>query len=348
MTCRFSIASIPALDESGFAFRAVTTLRSSEPLNPKFTLSASRISPLSAALQRLSSVLETEGPFLARELRAWMSRISPSAEPSGHFEHRRMFPLLQMPEWVAESFSVSCDPAFHQAITYSSLCGYYYTRLIDNFMDADVEVEYRNRSLLSAAGFLASEFQFAYQPYFLAQHDFWNHFREIWLEAAESTAQDAALWTVTENDFERISSRKFAAAGIPVAATCYFYGHPEAIPAWIDFTQTLGRWSQMFDDVLDWHEDRQQGRATWFLTEAERRRDASESVDQWVLRAGSAWGFSLLAEWLEDLQRRARDLGSPGLLDFLEQREMLQREKQEEWRAGLAALTELAGILRMT
>lgn len=300
---------------------------------------------LRVALEKLGSGLEVQAPFLAEALRDWICRISPTGEPEGHFEHPRMFPIIPLPEWVVEGLGASRDPAFHEAVTYSSVCGYYYTRLVDNFMDGDVEVK---GSLLPATGFLASEFQAEYQKYFPARHEFWNRFRTIWLGAAEGAGHDASLRVVTADHFDRISSRKFAAAGIPVTATCYFYERPEAIAGWMQFVDLLGKWSQMFDDVLDWHQDREQGRATWFLSEGERRKRAEELMLQWVAREGSEWGFQLLEHWMQELQRQAVALESAGAQQFLRERESLRREKEKEWAEGFASLAQMASILQMT
>lgn len=256
-----------------------------------------------------------------------------------------MFPILQLPHWVAESLGVLHDREFQEALTYSSVCGYYYTRLIDNLMDHDGGAS-EEASLLPMAGVLVCEFQFAYQKYFSAEHELWNYFRAIWLAAAENSAGDAGLCDVSPDSFERISSRKFAAAGIPIAATCYFYRRPDAFMLWDVFAHGLGRWSQMFDDILDWHEDRNHGRATWFLSEAERRKSAAESVDQWVVVGpGRAWGFARLNEWMQDLVAQAGVLGSPGARQFLEQRQRLVRAKEEDLTQGYAALAQLASIL---
>jgi hypothetical protein len=277
-----------------------------------------------------------------------MRRISPTGEPAGHFEHPRMFPLLQLPEWVVESLGTRRDQEFHEAITYSSVCGYYYTRLIDNFMDSNISAQRGKASLLPAAGILASEFQFVYQTYFLPEHEFWNYFRAIWFAAAESAVHDSVLHVVTEESFERISSQKFVAAGIPVAAACFFYNQPNAFGDWNAFAHSLGRWSQMFDDILDWHEDREHGRATWFLSEAQRRKQHAESHDEWIIREGNAWGFSLLRKWMEDLLAQADRLGSLSVREFLLQRQLLSQGKERDLAAGYAALAQLAGILQLT
>lgn len=274
-----------------------------------------------------------------------MHRISPTGEPAGHFEHPRMFPVLQLPEWVAESLVVRREKEFHEALTYSSVCGYYYTRLIDGYMDGDTSAQ--ENSLLSIAGVLTSEFQFQYQRYFPAQHEFWNHFRTIWLATGESIGHDATLSDVTSKRFEQISSRKFAAAKIPVIATCFFYDQANAAARWGKFVDSLSRWSQMFDDVLDWHEDRDQGRATYFLSEAGLRRQTAESVERWAIREGHGWGFALLDEWMKDLRVQSDVLGSVAARQFLQKRRKIARKKEVDLAAGYATLEKLACILQV-
>jgi hypothetical protein len=295
---------------------------------------------LASAISRLESVLAVQAPFFAREMNKWMRRISPTGKPAGHFEHPRMFPVLQLPGWVAESLGVNCESEFHEAVTYSSVCGYYYTRLIDCRMDGEETI-----SILPIAGVLASEFQFEYQRYFPPKHEFWNHFRAIWLAAAESAGHDAALRDVTREEFEQISSNKFTAAKIPVVAACFFYDRQNAIDRWGKFVDALGRWSQMFDDVLDWHEDRDHNRATYFLSETRRRKRLDESLDRWAIREGHAWAFTQLNEWMADLLEQADALGSAR--EFLERRQELAREKEKDLAAGYTAIERLAGILQL-
>ena len=146
-------------------------------------------------------------------------------------------------------------------------------------------------------------------------------------------------------EFERVSSRKFSAASIPVAATCHHYGRADLVPAWLDLVDGLGRWSQMVDDILDWHQDRSLGRATYFLTEGERQTRREESLEEWILREGCDWGFDLLNEWMDRLQKSAVQLGSPGLMEYLAGRKAWAAEQHSTLRNGLAELARLAGIL---
>lgn len=304
-------------------------------------------SDLSAALERLASHLGSHSSFLSSAVHSWMCRISPAGEPAIELVHPQMFPILQLPDWLVESFSLDRNHDFHQAVTYSSLCGYYYTRLIDNIMDAHTSVP-EETHLLPAAGFFSVEFHSAYQKFFPAQHAFWRHFQRIWIAAVDSTAHDATLPAVSRDEFEHISSRKFAAVEIPVVATAYFYERPEAIDGWIQFVRVLGKWSQVFDDLMDWHADRSRGQATWFLSEAKLRKRSSESIDQWVAREGLAWGLGILDQWMDDLRSQAGALASFKAQEFLQQRASLREERAQILEKGFASLTQLASILGKT
>ncbi len=66
----------------------------------------------------------------------WMRSLS-TAEPADYFTHPEAFPMLLLPWWMEESISGSADPAFQSEIAYSSVCGYYFVRLLDDLMDGD-------------------------------------------------------------------------------------------------------------------------------------------------------------------------------------------------------------------
>jgi hypothetical protein len=299
---------------------------------------------ITAAIERVRSTLQGQAPFLSREVGRWMREISPDGDPSAHFTHLRMFPILQMPEWLVETLPIKPDLEFQQSLFNSSVNGYYYIRLIDDVMDGD-----RRRSLelsiLPAAGFFCSQFQSFYQAHFPQQHEFWRMFLELWTASCESAAHDSSLRSVDWSEFEKVSSRKYSAAGIPVAAACYYYNCTELMTPWLEFTNDLARWSQMLDDLLDWYGDRHDQRATYFLSEGERRKRAGESVDQWVAREGCMWGFCLLEQWMSALHSRARELGSTSLKAYLGQREVWLLQQKSEMLKGFAAISQLASIL---
>src|SRR5713101_4531060 len=301
-------------------------------------------SRVSAAIERICSTLQTHAPFLSREVSRWIRQISPNGDPQAHFSHLRMFPLLQLPEWLVETLPVEPDCAFQKSLIYSSVNGYYYIRLTDDVMDGDRDRKLE-LSILPTAGFFCSQFQFFYQVHFPPQHAFWPNFHELWIASCESAAHDASLSTVSWSDFERVASRKYSAACIPVAAVCHYYDHPELLAPWLEFTQSLARWSQMLDDMLDWHSDRRDQRATYFLSEGERRKRDGESLDQWVAREGCTWGFDILDQWMGGMRTGAAELSSTGLQAYLGQREIWLQGQKTVMLNGFATVSRLADIL---
>lgn len=299
---------------------------------------------VAAAIDRIGSTLHSRSPFLSREVLHWMNRISPNGDPAAHLIHPRMFPLLQLPEWIVETFPAVSDFEFQQSVIDSSINGYYYIRLIDDVIDGDREPALAVR-ILPAAGFFCSRFQLPYHAHFSSQLEFWQVFNDRWTASCESTAHDAHLSSVSWKDFENVCSRKYSAAGIPMAAACYHFGRPELIGPWFEFVDDFARWSQMLDDTIDWHTDRREGRATYFISEGERRKRASESLDHWVTREGFAWAFALLEEWMKSLHMQAAKLGSGGLQEYLTLREMAFREQRSILLRGFAAIAHLAAIL---
>jgi uncharacterized protein YheU (UPF0270 family) len=299
---------------------------------------------IDAVVDRIGADLGASSPSLANQVVRWIRRISPGGEPSAHFLDARMFPILELPDFVLESLAVAPDEAFHRSLIFSTVHGYFYIRLIDDIVDGDRDLELE-RKILPVAGYFLSEFQLGYQKYFSAEHEFWRAFRRLWTASAASSAEDAMQRSVGFAEFERVSSRKFSAASIPVAATCHHYGRADLVPAWLDLVDGLGRWSQMVDDILDWHQDRSLGRATYFLTEGERQTRREESLEEWILREGCDWGFDLLNEWMDRLQKSAVQLGSPGLMEYLAGRKAWAAEQHSTLRNGLAELARLAGIL---
>jgi hypothetical protein len=301
-------------------------------------------SEIDAVVERIAADLGASSPVLANQVLRWIHRISPGGEPAAHFLDVRMFPILALPDFVLESLDLAAEAGFHKSLISSTVHGYYYIRLIDNIADGDRDLELE-RKILPVAGYFLSEFQLGYQKHFSAEHEFWQVFRRLWTTSAASSAEDAMQRAVSVYEFERVSSRKFSAAGIPVAATCHHYGRADLVPAWLELVDGLGRWSQMVDDILDWHGDRSVDRSTYFLTEGERQRRRDEPLEEWILREGCDWGFDLLNEWMNRLQKSAAQLGSPGLMEYLARRRAWAAEQHSALSNGLAELARLAGIL---
>jgi len=148
-------------------------------------------SEIAAAFARIESTLSGQAPFLSAQVSEWIRQVSPHRDPSALFTHPRMFPVLQLPLWLADTLPVRQDADFHRSLIHSSISGYFYIRLIDDVVDGD-----QNRPLelscLPAAGFFSSQFQFFYQRHFAPDHAFWHKFHELWLASCESAACDAS------------------------------------------------------------------------------------------------------------------------------------------------------------
>ena len=181
-----------------------------------------------------------------------MKSLSPTGDAPDYFMQPRMFPMLLLPWWMAKSGGRELDRGFQSDLVYTTLNGYYYIRLLDNLMDGHGSVEL---ALLPAAAFFHSEFLLTYQKYFDANHPFWPVFRSAWFSSSEAIASEAGVVCFDEDAFGQVSVQKLCAARIPLSATSYFYHDTESIKPWLEFTAALANWSQMLDDLFDWHRD---------------------------------------------------------------------------------------------
>ena len=121
---------------------------------------ANLIPRVSSAIEQMCSALRAQAPFLSCEVLRWIRQISPNADPAAAFAHMRMFPLLQLPEWLAGTLNAPPDPEFQQSLIASSVSGYYYIRLIDDVMDRDRDHQLE-LSILPAAGFFPASSRFS-------------------------------------------------------------------------------------------------------------------------------------------------------------------------------------------
>jgi hypothetical protein len=280
-------------------------------------------------------------PYLASQVTPWLTQLSGTAHPEDYFKHPDAFPALLLPRWLERAVADTPDHALQSDLVYSTLNGYYYIRLIDNLMDGNATVELK---LLPALGFFHTRFQIAYQPYFAANHNFWHLFTRVWFHSADVTSQDANLYDLDAVQFEQVAARKTCAAKIPLAAVAYRYDRPDLIEPWSHFVDRFGAWHQLFNDLFDWHRDAVQPACTYFLSEAERRREPEEPVAAWVAREGFAWAIDKLRAWLAGLKGLATPLQSPDLLTYLDLREKRLNERQKAVEGGLKDLARLLAL----
>ena len=217
-----------------------------------------------------------------------------TAEPADYFTHPEAFPMLLLPWWMEESINGSADRAFQAEIAYSSVCGYYFVRLLDDIMDGESPPP---APVLPAMIVLHTEFQQTYGRLFPADHSFWASFTRYSFDAAETASADAALDSVDLDQFARISSRKIAGAKIPLAAVGHRYGRLDVLHAGPDgrSPRPLASDAQRRPGL---GRATQRGHATYFLSEAKRRSADDESVPQWMAREGLVWaGQQLDSGW---------------------------------------------------
>jgi hypothetical protein len=166
----------------------------------------------------------------------------------------------------------------------------------------------------------------------------------VWFHSADVTSQDANLYDLDAVQFEQVAARKTCAAKIPLAAVAYRYDRPDLIEPWSHFVDRFGAWHQLFNDLFDWHRDAVQPACTYFLSEAERRREPEEPVAAWVAREGFAWAIDKLRAWLAGLKGLATPLQSPDLLTYLDLREKRLNERQKAVEGGLKDLARLLAL----
>ncbi len=296
-------------------------------------------SAIDAAVQQLFDRLDTHLPESAALIGQWMQVLAGGHGPRAYFTHPQAFPTLALPHWAAESLGIPADPEFQFQLAYSSICGYYFIRMIDNVMDREATLE---AGLLPALAFFHAEFQSVYQQHFDVGNSFWPLFRSAWYGTADAAMLDAGSDRITLETFEAVSARKVRAALIPVGAVFVRHEHYSSIASWSALTYQLGRWHQMENDLFDWHKDQRNGNLTYFLSEAERRREANETAMEWVVRTGFRETSGLLRGWIGDATAMARTLGSDSLTFYLEARAELFDQRTRVALAGLDGLHRIA------
>jgi hypothetical protein len=295
------------------------------------------------AFARLYDQLRAVGPAIDNRVHAWLESMGGGARQQDGYKHPLSYPMLLLPWWTEKAIQDPPDAGFQADLVYSTINGYYAIRMIDNLMDGHATAEL---DALPALHVFSTEFQRPYQAYFPADHPFWRLFRRTWLHCAEVTLQDAYSKEIGQAHFVEVTARKTEAVKIPIAAVCYRYQQPDAIPLWDEFIDLFGRWHQMVNDLHDWRKDLELGTPTYFLSEARRRSERDEPVIAWVAREGFAWAMETLDTWMGELETKADALRSPDLLGYLRLREEMMLARQQNLAAGLESAARLFGLLR--
>jgi hypothetical protein len=297
---------------------------------------------IEAACSRIQSELTGRAPFLGGKVSHWMTQLSPTDRAPDYFLQPRSFPFLRLPLWAARSFAGEGDTEFLADVVYSTVNGYYYIRLLDNLMDGHGTIELK---ILPATAFFHGEFQAVYEKYFAAGHRFWEVFHSSWFSASDAVAREMEMDCIDASDFEQITVAKLAGVRIPLAAVGFRYGGGDRLHHWEEFAIALARWSQMEDDLFDWHDDLRHGKSSHFLTEACRLKGAA-TIEGWVLGEGFEAGMETLEKELTAVGSLAAPLKSADVMRYLECRESLLAEQKTTMSAAFQVLRELAGIMQ--
>jgi hypothetical protein len=298
---------------------------------------------LRRAGDRLRQRLEKRAPALAAHTEEWLRWLggdSDAGPADRYFTHPRAFPMLLLPWWLEGTIRGSPSRSFQADVVYSTMCGYYFIRLIDDLMDGEGPPD---RAVLPALIVLHTEFEQAYHPHFPSDHPFWGALTAASYDAAETAARDAALEHIERDDFLRTSARKVAGARVPLAAVCHRSGRLDLYEPWSDFVDLFGRWHQMLNDLLGWSADLGRGRTTYFLSEAQRHSPGSPG--EWVLGDGLAWGIQQLDGWMDELLAAAPALGCPPLLAYLEARRLGLAREWQALETSLEPIRRIASTL---
>lgn len=298
---------------------------------------------MARAAGRIVEDMTAVAPAMAEIVGRWIRDLSPGGAPEDYFKYPVAYPIFLLPWWIEKSIAPERDEAFMADVVYSTMCGYYYIRLLDNLIDAHATSEL---DILPAAAFFHTRFQSAYLPHFPAGHPFWAVFEREWFRCAEAVILDHRLDTVDRLQFRSISARKLRAALIPIAAVSFRHDRQELIERWTPYCDLLACCVQMTDDVFDWQMDLGRvGAATYFLSEGGRRKRPDESVSAWVMREGFAWGTASVRESLRELRDCADSLECPEASAYVDWRLRELHEREETLAAAHAGLARIAVAL---
>jgi hypothetical protein len=296
------------------------------------------------AFSRMGLRLAEAAPTLSLHANDWIRSLAGTASAETYFMHERAFPMLLLPWWLEAHVHGTHDRGFHGDVVYSTLNGYYFVRMIDDLMDREHPPA---PQVLPALIFFHTEFQGSYRRHFPNGHPFWDAYETASFMSAEAASKDADLLEIDGAQFKQISARKIAGVKVPIAAVSHRHDRADLLGPWSDFVDLLGCWHQMLNDMLDWNRDLEQGRITYFLSEASRQ-NAMPSVAEWVVSDGLPWGFAQLEEWMAQLLAAARDLDCPPLLAYLEERGRAVARVGQDLAPSLLAVSRLAQALTST
>jgi hypothetical protein len=269
---------------------------------------------VSTAFLRFEANLRASLPMTAPHVMEWLHGVPSPASPETVL-NSPTFPHYVLPYWISPPQAREADLDFHIDLIYSTINGSYFIRLCDNIADNDSPPELRK--VAPSAAYFDNQFIRPYMKYFSSTNKFWILFDKLWAQQSESSSADSLCEDINIASFIAISSKKFTAAKIPIAAVCLRYEDLEtSIESWFNFIDKLGSFTQFNNDFFDWNHDSIYGITTYVSSEA-RRRAPGDSLARWFLREGFDWGASVLRSGLDSVKQQAEHLGNRALLDWV-------------------------------
>jgi hypothetical protein len=300
---------------------------------------------VSAAVSRLEARLEAAMPFAAPHIRQWMRELVAGRSPSVYFLHPLAWPMVALPYWAEQLWNEGQHTDMLQGnLAYSCIAIYYYIRLLDDIQDRDSNAQ---PHLLPTAAFFHNEWHSTFQRYFKGDHPFWDDQQRYWYETNDWVLEGGMRADVPLADYEARLGRKTHAAKIPLCVVGYLYGQREALEAWWPCYDRFSVWHQYTNDLLDWHNDAQDGRSSVVLTEANAQR-GDEALVLWMERVGWAAGVERWETWGEQVRGLAAELQCAPLCNYLEARTQIVRQRLTENAALLVKYARLAKAFKLT
>ncbi len=237
----------------------------------------------------------------------------------------RAFPHFVLPYWISPARARVVDIEFQSDMIYSTINGSYSIRLCDNIADKDGPLGLNK--FAPCAAYFDSQFIQPYMKYFPIPHEFWSLFDRYWAQQAEASSADSLLDDVDEETFATLSSKKFTAAKIPVAAVKFRYQELEnSFEQWLEFVDLIGNFTQFNNDFFDWNHDSLYGITTYVSSEW-KRRARGDSLAKWFLREGFDWGAAELKVRFNNARLKAEAFRNKEVLDWMIARgHMLDRD----------------------
>lgn len=287
-------------------------------------------------MRGLLDTLDRTAPHLAGDVRRWLDARRPGEDAIGFFRHPDRFPVLALPDLVAESVGRSLEePPFRRALVSATIAGYWQIRLLDDAQDG------HGRDLLplvGVTGVLMVWFLQAYRDWFPPASGFWRVLEASWIRQVETVRRESRETPASEHAFRRHAAGKMAAARIPVAAVLYRYRCEELLPVWTEALDLLACAEQLQDDLYDALDDAEAGRSTWWLSEGARR---GAHPATWLIRGGAEWALARVDRWLDQLGALGMRLGAPGLIALAAARRDRAAHTVEELRPVFHQLERL-------